>query len=130
MSVSCVRCLLTYRLSIALMGFITLLSLLPIGATSLDKVSFVDKYTHLVMYLSLSLALWIESRVWCARRPCSLLLLCVAFPIALGGVMELLQTWCTTVRSGDWLDFLANSLGVLVAWPLGRALHRAKWPEN
>ena len=30
----------------------------------------------------------------------------------MGGVIELVQAYCTTNRSGEWLDFLADSLGV------------------
>ena len=39
----------------------------------------------------------------------------IIFPIAMSGCIEILQATCTTNRSGDWLDFLANSLGVGLA---------------
>ena len=31
-----------------------------------------------------------------------------------GGLMELLQHYCTLTRSGDWLDLLADILGALI----------------
>ena len=46
--------------------------------------------------------------------------------ILLGGLMELLQAYCTTTRSGEWLDFWADSLGVLLGNALGILLHLLK----
>ncbi len=38
-------------------------------------------------------------------------------PILMSGLIELLQEYCTNGRrGGDWWDFLANSMGVLVSW--------------
>ena len=36
--------------------------------------------------------------------------------------MELAQAYLTTVRSGDWIDFLANSIGAGIAYLLGAVL--------
>ena len=36
-------------------------------------------------------------------------------PIAISGLLELLQEYATDCRSGDWYDFVANTLGVLTA---------------
>ena len=38
--------------------------------------------------------------------------------------MELAQAYLTTYRSGDWWDFVANSIGVLIAVVIGLAVHR------
>ena len=43
----------------------------------------------------------------------------ILLPIALSGTIELLQAYCTEHRSGDWLDFAANTLGVLLAALVG-----------
>ena len=40
----------------------------------------------------------------------------------LEGAMELAQAYLTTVRSGDWIDFLANSIGAGIAYLLGAVL--------
>ena len=41
-------------------------------------------------------------------------------PILMSGLLELLQAYCTGGhRSGDWLDFAANSLGVLLGAVFG-----------
>ena len=34
---------------------------------------------------------------------------------SLGGGLELAQKYLTTCRSGEWLDFMANSAGVVLA---------------
>ena len=31
----------------------------------------------------------------------------------MGGLLELLQSYCTTTRNGDWLDFLADGIGAI-----------------
>ena len=38
--------------------------------------------------------------------------------------MELLQAYCTTTRSGEWLDFWADSLGVLLGTIVGLLMRR------
>ena len=44
--------------------------------------------------------------------------------VALGGLMELLQAYATTTRSGEWLDFWADSVGVLLGTAVGLAMSR------
>ena len=43
--------------------------------------------------------------------------------ILLGGLVELGQAYGTTTRSGEWLDFWADSIGVLLGNFLGWLLH-------
>ena len=40
-------------------------------------------------------------------------------PILMSGIIELLQAYCTTNRSGDWIDFFANILGIIAAAFIG-----------
>ena len=44
--------------------------------------------------------------------------------IMMSGIIELLQAYCTTNRSGEWLDFAANSLGVILAFMAGNFVLR------
>ena len=48
-----------------------------------------------------------------------LLLLAFLAPIAMGGILELMQAYLTTFRSGEWLDFVANTIGVCLGTVLG-----------
>lgn len=77
-----------------------------------------DKLVHFCMYCGVSGVLWIEfllnhrryaSRLWHGWVGA------VVCPIVMSGILELLQEYCTSYRSGDWFDFLANSCGVLIA---------------
>lgn len=96
---------------IALIWFLSLFFMPP--ETPLNDVAFIDKWTHLVMYGGTSAVLWWEY-VRHHERLCAwkLWLFAVVGMIMMGGVIELVQAYCTTNRSGEWLDFLADSLGV------------------
>ena len=93
---------------------IVLLSLLPIPEMKrMEGIPLIDKWTHMVMYGALTLVIWFEyrrsHRQWSAWK---LLFFAFLAPIALGGILELAQAYLTTCRSGEWLDFVANSIGV------------------
>ena len=110
-----------YPLSLACILLIWILSLTPFfPETPLDNVDFIDKWTHLVMYGGTSVVIWWEY-LRSHRRidRLRLLLWDVAGMVMLGGLMELMQAYCTTTRSGEWLDFWADSLGVLVGTAIG-----------
>lgn len=52
-----------------------------------------------------------------------LALWCLLLPMLMSGIIELLQAYCTEGRrSGDWADFLANTLGCAVAALAGRLI--------
>jgi VanZ family protein len=116
-----IRFVRKYPLSVLCILLIWGLSLTPFfPETPLDDVQFIDKWTHLIMYGGTCSVIWLEylrrhDRIdW--RK---ILLLPVLGMILLGGLMELLQAYCTTTRSGEWLDFWADSAGVLLGNALG-----------
>jgi VanZ family protein len=49
--------------------------------------------------------------------------------VALGGLLEILQSF-TPFRSADWADFVADSLGALLAYAVLRLLNAAPQPET
>lgn len=122
-----------YPLSLLICVAIWILCFIDIPETPLDNVSLIDKWTHIVMYLGLCLVLWWEylrahayiyNKVWAAIGGCLL-------PMLMGGVIEILQAYCTGGRrSGDWIDFLADAVGVLLAQliciPLARRLAKRR----
>ena len=93
---------------------IILLSLLPIPDMNMGvEVPLADKWTHMVMYGALTLAIWFDYRRCHQRLEVGkLFLFAFLAPIAMGGLLELAQLYLTTCRSGEWLDFVANSIGV------------------
>lgn len=110
-----------YPLSLLCIALIWFLSLTPFfPETPFDNVQFIDKWTHLVMYGGTCGVIWWEYlRHHQQLNKRKLLLWPLLGMIALGGVMELLQAYCTTARSGEWLDFYADTVGVLLGNGVG-----------
>lgn len=109
-----------YPFSLLIICTICYLSLCTMPETELDDVPFIDKWVHICMYGGLSGVLLIEYvRAHRSIKFMKALLPTVIFPLALSGTMELLQAYCTTTRSGDWLDMAANSIGVILGMFVG-----------
>lgn len=86
-------------------GSVLVLSLLPQDVPL--PSSGWDKFNHLIAYQVLAVTGFLAY----PRR-----MMGVAFGvIAYSGVIELLQAF-SGYRFGDWLDLLANSVGVLLGW--------------
>jgi VanZ family protein len=117
-----------YPISFLLALAIVLLSLLPIPDVRMTvEVPLVDKWTHMVMYGVLTLVIWLEYiRAHRQMRGLRLLLLAFLAPIAMGGALELMQAYLTTCRSGEWLDFVANSIGAVVGAGCGLLASRLR----
>ena len=95
---------------------VVVLSTVPVPEVpELEDVPFFDKWVHFVMYASLSVAIWMDRRLICRRvmRPLLWVFLFV-YPSVMGGLMELVQAYLTTCRSGDWVDFYADMFGALL----------------
>ena len=114
-----------YPVSILLFIIIWILSLTPFfPETPLDDVKFIDKWTHLIMYGGTCSVLWIEYMRSHKTKGSAVKLFLLAWlaPILMSGLLELLQAYATTTRSGEWLDFAANSLGVTLGAAVGLLL--------
>ncbi|MBO7118715.1 MAG: VanZ family protein [Bacteroidaceae bacterium] len=103
-----------YPLALFVTVCIVLLSVLPMPEMKVGvEVPLADKWTHMVMYGTLTLVIWFEYRRSHDRwNGAKLLFLAFLAPIAMGGILELVQAHLTTCRSGEWLDFVANTIGV------------------
>lgn len=105
-----------YPLTLLCVATVCVLSLYPVPETPLSHVIGIDKVAHILMYGGLSLLLWWEylrahpDAPWRQAAVWTMVL-----PIAMSGLLELLQEYATDCRSGDWYDFAANTLGVLAA---------------
>ena len=110
-----------YPFSVTCICLLWILSLLPFfPETPLDNVEFIDKWVHFIMYGGTCLVICMEY-IWKHRSPDyeKLFFWAWLMPVIMGGVLELLQAYCTTTRNGDWLDFSANATGVTLAGILG-----------
>ena len=110
-----------YPFSLLIATAIVVLSLFPVPEIKMaEDVPLMDKWAHIVMYGVLAAAIWFEyHRRHRQTNWQRLLLLGVLAPIAMGGVLELMQEYLTTCRSGEWLDFIADSIGVVVGAGIG-----------
>lgn len=121
-----------YPLSVFLIVVIWVLCMFTPPHTGLEQVRYIDKWTHLVMYGGFCSVIWFEY----LRRHDSLYwgriaLWAVVAPVLMSGIIELAQAYCTTTRSGEWLDFAANSTGVLFGNLCGYAVLRPLlWKRN
>jgi len=118
-----VRC---YPFSVICMILIWALSLTPFfPETPLDNVAFIDKWTHFAMYGGTTAVMWIEYLRSHDHLNAKVLYGWVLIGmVLLGGIIELLQKYATTTRSGEWLDFLADGVGVLLGTMVGMLFNR------
>ena len=111
---------------------IWIICLIPIPENvPLGDVPMMDKWTHFVMYGTLCSVMWWEylRRHKDKKNAGKLFLLAFLAPIVMSGLIELAQAHLTGGnRSGDWFDFLANNIGVVLGNVIGilLATFRAK----
>ena len=114
-----------HPISVILILVIWYLSLFTPPKTELANVRFIDTWAHLLMYGSLAFVLWMED--WRVRKASPSMPRALALyigPVAMSGLIELAQAYCTTDRSGDWLDLAANAIGALAGIVLSGMLTR------
>lgn len=113
-----------YRVSLFLIAAILTVCIIPLPETPMDDVPMMDKWTHFVMFGVLSLCIIAEYVYW-HRKPKArdVALGGMLLPFALGGLIELVQAYCTGGnRSGDVMDWLADGIGVLIGAAIGSLL--------
>ena len=120
-----------YPITTTLIIIIWILCLIPaFPETPLNKVALMDKWTHMVMFAGTFGIMWIEYiRNHDTINRKKLFWLGFVTPCLMGGLIEILQANCTGGRrSGEWLDFVADSIGVILATIFGILLvwYRAK----
>jgi len=82
-----------------------------------------DKLIHFLMYLSLTAILIFDStRLNLSKR--IQLVLCLVYPILLGGIVEILQPIYFFPRSASWFDWLADTLGSIAGWYIMTFIHK------
>lgn len=92
-------------------------TLLPSDNLPDGLVDVNDKILHaLIFFIWTALIILGILRYPIQKSPSKkLLILVMLITISLGGLIEVLQDALITGRKGDWLDFVANSIGALFA---------------
>ena len=117
-----------YPISMACFVMIWYLSFCNVPETEMADVPFVDKWVHTAMYGLAGGIIWMEYLIRHYKVDMRrMFLLAMAAPILMSGMIEILQEYCTSGRrNGDWYDFLANTLGVLLAAVVGFVYAKGK----
>ena len=119
-----------YKFTWLIIGIILYLSFFTPPKTELDDISNIDKLAHICMYGGLCSILWIEYlRSHIQIQRIRVFIGGIVLPIAFSGIIELLQEYATTNRSGDWADMIANSIGVILAALLGQFIF-PRWTKK
>lgn len=120
-----------HLLTILVTVIIIILSILSIPEkTPMSDFPLIDKWVHMVMYGGLAFIMWFDHVVRSGKvmsRNCVLWM--VLYPIVLGGLMELVQAFFTTCRSGDWIDFEADAIGTAIGVGLSLLANKL-WTEK
>ena len=118
--------LMAYPFATCLAMVIWVICLMPIPETPLSNLTLFDKWMHILMYGVLCATMWIEYlRHHRELQKMRLFIGVFLAPLAMGGLIEVAQATCTGGnRSGDWVDFAANAVGVVVGNVIGMLLAR------
>ena len=104
-----------YPLSILVIAAILYLSFFKPPQTSISEIKNIDKIVHICMYCGLTVILWTEHiRQHFPLIRKHIIIGGVVCPIIMSGLIEIGQATLTETRGGDWMDFLANIVGVLL----------------
>jgi VanZ family protein len=117
------RKVIGYWKSIVVLSAIAYLSLMREPSIALPSIPGIDKWIHGVMYLILTLTL-----LWDSHRNHKRWWIAGALAAMYGALIEILQEQFFYPRTGDWMDWLADCIGVVVGmviWLIG-----AKWYEK
>ena len=99
----------TFLIAIAITICIAYLSLIKTTNFPVIAISNIDKFYHLIAYFVLTFSWLLTLKK--SKYKYKVLIACVLYGI----ILEVFQTTLTEYRAGEMLDFLANTLGGLIA---------------
>lgn len=94
---------------------------------SLPPIEHGDKWVHWLAFLLLTVVLYWDSRT-AGLKQRRIWMLVVVFPIIYGGLIEVLQDKFFYPRVGDWADWLADIVGVVIGTVICMIIR--KWHER
>tara|TARA_R110002049_G_scaffold75991_2_gene195528 strand:+ start:11775 stop:12152 length:378 start_codon:yes stop_codon:yes gene_type:complete len=97
---------------ILIIAIIVTVSILYLSLMRMPKyniaISHIDKWQHCIAYFTLSIS-WLLT-FYKQNKKYLVVISCILFGI----IIEILQQTITSYRTGDYLDIIANSVGVLL----------------
>ena len=118
---------LKYWRSFAIVCAIAYVCLLRKPHVTLPPFTDMDKWAHGVMYIVLALVMLWDNKKAGIQASYSWIIV-VLFSAIFGGFIEILQEQFFYPRTGDWMDWLADCIGIWVGvgiWYIGQ-----KWNER
>jgi VanZ family protein len=85
-----------------------------------------DKLAHFLMFLGLSGTIFFDHSLYFRKQVSrwSILGGSFLFPAVFSGGIEIAQEYLTTTRSGDWMDFLFDMIGIFCGYLICLGINR------
>jgi VanZ family protein len=89
-----------------------------------------DKLAHLLMFLALSGSVFFDNTGYLKKKIVlkRIIFGSFFFPVLFSGLIEIMQEYLSSFRSGDWMDFLfdviGSFIGLVVCFVINRKLKR------
>lgn len=118
-----------YHKTLGILLIVTILSLMDtdgIEPQGLINIPHFDKIVHFLMYFTLAFFLMFEYYLHHKDKiihEIQVLLL----PLFWGAAMEMMQLFFTDYRGAEWLDMLANTIGIIMAFIAVYIVRDVQW---
>jgi len=121
-----IRLLKKYGLSLLCLTVIFILCFMKTSSLPAPPVRNFDKVVHAFMFLGLSGVVFFDNTNYLRSAISNSRIFwgTFLFPTLLGGLIEIMQAYLTTYRTGDWLDFLFDGVGAIIGCGIALLINR------
>ena len=120
MKMKIIHFILYFWKSILIISIILYLSFAPPSTfNGVPTFGNEDKLVHLLMYGGLTGILIFDFRRYAKKNTMSIvafIIICLLFPVFLGGAVEILQPMYFAPRTAEWADWFSDIAGMLIGW--------------
>ncbi len=121
-----IRLLNKYKISIILTVVILILCFMNTKSLPTVEMTDFDKLAHFLMFGALGGTVFFEKSGYFKTKISNtkLFLLSFLFPTLFSGLIEIMQEYFTSNRTGDWRDFLFDGIGAFTAYVICFLINR------